>query len=150
MWASAVLACLILLPVLAPSVSYVWGQWGRPPDPRFGVYKSVGLYLRQHAVPEATVASVEVGILGYFSGLHVLDLTGLVTPGVVEARSQGRLAQFVAAANPDYILDVPRFRVNVLALLRDVVAQGNYRLAQEFLPDHPGGAYRLLERAPQP
>ena len=125
-------------------------QWGRPPDPRFEVYRSIGLYLKEHSRPEATVASVEVGVVGYFSGLRVLDLTGLVTPGVVEARAQGRLAQFVAAANPDFILDVPRFRVNVLALVRDVVAAKSYREVQEFQPAHGGGNYRLLERSPQP
>jgi arabinofuranosyltransferase len=145
--APALVACLILLPVLAPSVSYMWEQRGRPPDPRFEIYRSIGQYLRQHARPQATVASVEVGIIGYFSGLPVLDLSGLITPGVVEARSQGRLGQFVAASRPDYILDVPRFRANVLSFLSDPEALKPYRLAQEFSPA-PGGACRLLERAP--
>lgn len=148
--APALLACLILLPVLAPSVSYVREQWGRPSDPRFEIYRSIGQYLRQHARPQSTVASVEVGIIGYFSRLPVLDLSGLVTPGVVEARSQGRLGQLVAASRPDYILDVPRFRANVLAFLSDPEVLKPYRLAQEFSPAAGGEAYRLLERAPRP
>jgi len=139
-------AALLLSPVLAPSVSYVWKQWGRPPDPRFEIYRTIGQWLRQNARPQSTVAAVEVGILGYFSKMLILDLSGLVTPDVIGARSQRRLGQLVAAAGPSYILDVPQFRDNVLVFLRDPEVLNSYRLAHRFLPAADGGAYNLVER----
>lgn len=148
--APALLACLILLPVLAPSASSIWEQWGRPPDARLEIYRTIGLYLREYARPQSVVASVEVGMIGYFSRLPVLDLSGLVTPGVVQAKAQGRLGQFVAASKPDYILVAPQFLANVLAFSGDPGVLKPYRLAHEFLPSADDGAYRLLERAPRP
>jgi arabinofuranosyltransferase len=148
--APALLACLILLPVLAPSASSIWENWGRPPDARLEIYRTIGQYLRQQARPESVVASVEVGMLGYFSTLPVLDLSGLVTPGVVQAKEQGHLGQFVATAKPDYILVAPQFRANVLAFLDDPEVSKLYRPAHEFSPVADNGAFRLLERASRP
>jgi len=112
-------AALLLSFVLAPSVSSDWTKSDRPPDPRFEIYRTIGEWLRQNARPQSKVAAVEVGILGYFSRVPILDLSGLVTPNVIGARSQRHLGQLVAALEPDYILDVPRFRDNVLVFLRD-------------------------------
>ena len=144
------MAALLLSPVLAPSVSYVWTQWGRPPDPRFEIYRTIGQWLRQNARPQSRVAAVEVGILGYFSNVPTLDLWGIVTPDVIGARSQGRLGQLVAASEPDYILDVPEFRANVLVFLREPEVHKAYRLVHRFLPAAGGEAYGLLERTVVP
>jgi len=143
--AAPLAAGLLLLPILAPSVAYVGAQWRRPPDPRFEIYRTIGLYLSERARPQSTVAAVEIGILGYFSRRNVLDLSGVVAPGVITARAEGRLAQVVAISSPNYILDVPGFRANALAFLSDPALSGLYRPAEEFEPlgGHP--PYRLLE-----
>ncbi len=143
----ALVAALLLSPVLAPSVSYVWTQWRRPPDPRFEIYRTIGEYLRRNAFPQSTVAAVEVGILGYFSKVPILDLSGIVTPDLIGARSQHRLGQIVIASEPEYILDAPQFRDNVLSFLKDPEVIEAYRPVRRFLPASGGEAYRLMERA---
>ncbi|HYV41691.1 MAG TPA: hypothetical protein VEO02_07885 [Thermoanaerobaculia bacterium] len=143
-------AALLLSPVLAPSVSYVWAQWGRPPDPRFEIYRTIGQYLSEHARPQSTVVAVEVGIIGYFSKCSMLDLAGLVTPGVLQARSEGRVGRFVEGSNPDYIVDVPAFRINALAFLSDAGVSEPYRSVHEFRPPNGAEPFKLLERRQEP
>jgi hypothetical protein len=46
---------------------------------RHRTYVAVSAFLRQHARPGDTVAAVEVGTIGYFSGMRMYDLGGLVT-----------------------------------------------------------------------
>ncbi|MGH9399687.1 MAG: hypothetical protein ACRD00_04920 [Thermoanaerobaculia bacterium] len=144
--APTLVAGLLLLPVFAPSVSYVWKQWRRPPDPRFETYRAIGLYLHENAGPQSTVVALEVGTIGYFSKCPILDLAGLVTPGVVQARSEGRLGRFVEASKADYIVDVPAFRVDALAFLSEPDASKAYRAVHEFPLPESHAAYRLLQR----
>jgi hypothetical protein len=42
--------------------------------------------LRREAPPGSTVAAADVGAIGWFSGLRVLDLDGLVTPRALRER----------------------------------------------------------------
>jgi hypothetical protein len=47
-------------------------------------YKAVGRYLKkQH--PGATVATVPIGAIGYFSGARIIDLVGLTAPAIAHA-----------------------------------------------------------------
>jgi hypothetical protein len=71
-----------------------------------GARRSVGLWLRAHAKPADTVFLEPIGYIGYYSGLHVLDYPGLVTPEVVRIRRETRLGFFGCAGilRPDWIV----------------------------------------------
>ncbi len=143
---SALLLALVLAPILAPSSGWLARQWGRPPDPRWGLYHRVGAWLDEHAAPGDAVASVEVGFLGYSSRRPVLDLLGLVSPGVRSARREDRLADLVAARSPRYILDVPWLHPHALdAVLGDPSIARAYRPVAAF-PVDGGKTVRLLAR----
>lgn len=43
-------------------------------------YKNVGLWMKQHLSKNDSVAMVEIGTIGYYSGRHVVDILGLVNP----------------------------------------------------------------------
>jgi hypothetical protein len=45
-------------------------------------YRSVGLWLAQHSSPEARVATIEIGVIGYLSQRPILDTMGLVSPAM--------------------------------------------------------------------
>jgi arabinofuranosyltransferase len=146
---AAVLASgLLLLPVLVPSALYVREQWGKPPDPRFEVYRAIGLYLFEHARSPCSVVALEVGILGYFSRCRVVDLAGLVTPEFLGARSGKSLTRFPETSKPGYVVDVPSFRVDALAFVNEPDFERRYRLIREFPSPSGGAPYRLLERRP--
>jgi len=148
--AGAAVAVALLSPVAVPSLAWMARQWGRPPDPRFAVYERAGRYLAAAGgTGEASVAAVEIGVLGYASGLRVLDLAGLDSPEVLAARRAGTLPALVAAARPEFLVDVPAFRRPILdaILARPEIAAG-YREAAAFTaPDYGGGAVRIYRRA---
>ncbi|MCU0611124.1 MAG: hypothetical protein MUE60_04975 [Candidatus Eisenbacteria bacterium] len=48
-------------------------------------HRRVGSWLRDHAAPSETVALMDIGIIGYVSGMRVIDITGLTDPHVAAA-----------------------------------------------------------------
>ena len=51
-------------------------------DPRLGIYRAAGLWLRENTVPSATVGTLEVGIIGYYCQRPMVDFAGLIQPEV--------------------------------------------------------------------
>lgn len=69
--------CLPTLPVIAA----IW-VWHIMPD-EYRVsdeYRTVGQWLHEHGTPNDTFAAAEIGYLGWYSGLRVLDIHGLLHP----------------------------------------------------------------------
>jgi hypothetical protein len=79
-WVQAAALVLVLsmtgVRFAAESQTLARGYWTGQRDV---VYQRIAMYLRAHAKPGEWFASVEVGTLGYFSGLPAYDLGGLVT-----------------------------------------------------------------------
>jgi hypothetical protein len=71
-----------------------------------GARRSVGVWLRENAKPTDTVFLEPIGYIGYYSGIHVLDFPGLVTPEVVAIRKRTGLGFFGCASilKPDWIV----------------------------------------------
>jgi hypothetical protein len=142
------LAAALLLPALLP-----WSRWtlahaGRPPDPRYPSYRRIADALAG-ASPAHTVAAVEIGVLGYFAPVRVLDLAGLVTPEVVPARASGTLPALVAARAPEYILDADAFPDAMRPLLAAPGIAGRYReVISVRHGEDPHRRLRLLRRVP--
>src|SRR5262249_60426908 len=72
----------------------LWGRW-------FGA----------HAPRDAAIATPDIGALGYYSGLRVVDLAGLVTPAMVPLLERespedlvSRLA-FASFTRPEFVVD---------------------------------------------
>ncbi|MBN1423123.1 hypothetical protein JXA88_01075, partial [Candidatus Fermentibacteria bacterium] len=57
-----------------------FGRW--LPYPRHPVYVEAAMWIKTDSSQDATVAAFEVGAVGYVSQRHIIDLWGLVTPGV--------------------------------------------------------------------
>ena len=74
-----VLAGLILL--LLPQARDLWRLAHRP-DPRAQIYRDVGLWLAENTPPEASVGTLEVGIIGYYARRRMVDFAGLIQPDV--------------------------------------------------------------------
>ena len=72
-------ALLLAAPIAAQVRAYdtLWYTIPRGPD----LYEQLGDWFAQHGGPQASVAFLEVGKLGYYSDAHIIDLLGLVTPG---------------------------------------------------------------------
>jgi hypothetical protein len=57
-------------------------------DPRLGIYKAVGDWLRENTSPGERVASLEVGILGFYAQRPMVDFAGLIQPKIAEQFSE--------------------------------------------------------------
>jgi hypothetical protein len=142
-----VLAALLLAPVLVPSVRYTARHWHHAPDPRYGVYRKIGEYLRRQTTPGTSVAAVEIGVLGFFGDRPILDLMGLITPEALAARHARRLGEFVDARAPTYVVCPPNFRDNELRFLDEPPIAGHYVAAAAFSdPDFTPGPVVLEKR----
>ena len=77
---------------------------------------AVGVWLRENTPAGTVVASDEIGIIGYYSERRILDLEGLITPGIIPykfakpiregpgALLKGRTFDYLQAERPDYIV----------------------------------------------
>jgi hypothetical protein len=50
---------------------------------------SMGRWLKEHAEPDATILTWDIGAIGYYSDRRVCDAAGLVTPGLIPVVAQG-------------------------------------------------------------
>ncbi len=67
-------------------------------------YRQIGLWMARTLPPDSRVAAAEVGTLGWHSGLHIIDILGLVTPRNAEFLGQRRLGAWLRHHSPDYVL----------------------------------------------
>jgi len=70
--------------------------------PRQAAYVAVGRWLAENTPPDSTVGFIEVGLVGYFSHRQIVDLLGLVTPGMEPYLLVRDYAGILEAYHPDY------------------------------------------------
>jgi hypothetical protein len=103
---SAVL--LVSIGLIAPQLSSTLSV-GRHSDPRLGLYREIGEWLNTQTPPTATVATLEVGIIGYYAQRPMIDFAGLIQPEV--ARQLGTARTYLGSATwaiqrywPEYVV----------------------------------------------
>ncbi|HEX6813118.1 MAG TPA: hypothetical protein VF384_15960 [Planctomycetota bacterium] len=121
---------LTALAAAAVAIAVTWPSGALLPSlapddlaPKQDRYYLFGTWLRQHAPPGSSLGSLEIGILGYYSELRVVDFCGLVTPGIA-ARLRDRQNAVVAMQQyrPDFVIARPagdsNMETGLLELLR--------------------------------
>jgi len=111
-------------------------------------HQLAGVWLHDHARPDATVVAYEVGKLRYFSDLLTIDLLGLTEP---EARPflERRDYAWAVRERPDYIfaVDPPGTWPVTAALAAEPIFGAEYVPLVRFA-DRPGQDYVLFGRRP--
>jgi hypothetical protein len=83
-WAlPAILTGLLLIPNLRGMIG-----WYRYPDARLPIYRRIGQWINANLPDSASVGTLEIGILGYYSQRRIVDFAGLVQPQVHEQMQQ--------------------------------------------------------------
>lgn len=67
-------------------------------------YARAGEWLRRNAPPRSNLAAAEIGAVGYYSGMKIIDLAGLVTPDVAEDLASGDRTAWLYRYHPDFVL----------------------------------------------
>ena len=129
----------VILGIIAVSLlcinAFFWiSDWklyqGSTFDHRFAPYKQVSAWLKEHASKEQSLATREIGYLGYFTDMKIVDLFGLVTPGIfpwVNEGPEATLFHTLEMYTPDFVLLDP----NVID--GEILASDScYRMVQVF------------------
>ncbi len=109
------------------------------------VHHAIGLYLRENARPDDVVAAEDIGYMGYYSGLRIIDRDGLVSPEAIPYCQTGNHLGLVLDHRPDWVvlgLDSRRG-----AFLKDQRFLDCYQLARLFSSES-GSEYRIYSRIP--
>ncbi len=67
-------------------------------------HQQAAVYVRDRLPARATIATHDIGVLGYYSGRRIVDLVGLINPDVTKYHAVRGLARYVAQERPDYVL----------------------------------------------
>lgn len=67
-------------------------------------YKEIATWLKSNTAEDASVAMVEIGVIGYFSERYIVDILGLVNPYNAQFIGERELDKWLTKYHPDYIL----------------------------------------------
>lgn len=148
--AAAVLVALVGA-ALVPNFRRQYEQL--PRAEHYRLYRRVGLWLRAHSAPEADVAYVEIGTIGFFSERPMRDLLGLVTPQSLPHVRSGDMVGAFLERPTEFVLYDRQLHGFTDPLRRQPWFQSTYRRVG-FLQAARGGErvviYRRRPGAPLP
>ncbi|HNW60085.1 MAG TPA: hypothetical protein PKI62_10455 [bacterium] len=118
-------------------------------------HRAIGLWLRDHVPPEETLVVNEIGAIGWYSRLPLIDMIGLTDktiPGFWKSGQFSACAEFILSRNPRYVALNDRQAPGDegmdpahQALYDRMMAIGRYRLLRTF-PLTRGKNLLLYER----
>ena len=115
------------------------------------LYTQVGKDLAPHVTPQTVIAAGDIGALGYFSGAHILDTIGLISPESVPYYPLPReqlvinyaiSADLIADHQPDYVVFLEVYGRQTL--LADPRFTANYTLIKKIPTDIYGSDGMLV------
>lgn len=77
-WAAGAATVLLLALLVAPVQAL--NTLRSAHDPRLEIYQQVGAWLQAHTPLDASVGTLEVGIIGYYAQRRMIDFAGLIQP----------------------------------------------------------------------
>ena len=109
-------------------------------------YRRGAEWIKAHSEPNASIAYVEIGVIGYYSERPILDLMGLVTPEARPYVLQNNLLGALKANPTDFVLAHTRGRMTPIVTSRWF--KRRYREVMRF--EDPGdgreGALQIYRR----
>lgn len=103
--------------VISSIILVLWGgvkayreSYESLPFPKLELYTKAGKWLGENIPPEASIAALEVGYLGYHAQRKVIDLVGLVTPGLSDHLRARDFRWVIGRFKPDYFIYNLEFR----------------------------------------
>lgn len=76
----------------------------RLPTGPYPSYVRAAEWLRNNVRPQSSLGAAEVGHLGWYTSLHIVDILGITSPGNARLLAQGNLDGWLRRYKPDYIL----------------------------------------------
>lgn len=141
---ASILAALLVLAFIAGQADDLLSLQNHM-DRRPVIYRAVGEWLAANTPPGATVAALEVGIIGYYAQRPMVDFAGLIQPDIaVRLTPHTTYADAadwaVSHYRPDYLVLQEETFIN----LEQGYAVQHCRLAQRFPGEHFGYPANLI------
>lgn len=67
-------------------------------------YKNIGLWLKENLPKDTKIACIEIGHIGWYSELYIVDILGLISPKSAEYLRNGDLSSWYEYYKPDFIV----------------------------------------------
>jgi len=106
--------------------------------------------LAQNAQPDEVVAAKEVGLVGYYAGIKVIDILGLVSPEAIPFVRDRQYAEAIETFQPDYLFigDAPWDVVSQPILQQPEFERMYAPVLSEVVGGTNGYNYTLYRRLP--
>jgi hypothetical protein len=103
-----VLVILLLAFLALSQVQSLWSLRQRP-DVRITIYRAVGEWLEANTQLNASIGSLEVGIIGFYAQRYMVDFAGLIQPDVALQLKRNTTYEdaalwAVGQYHPDYLI----------------------------------------------
>jgi hypothetical protein len=126
-----VIILLLVLPGILQMMQFKTISESR--DSRFMIYRAIGNWLNANSLPNTSIGTLEVGIIGYYAKRPIIDFAGLIQPEI--ASKLGYQTTYADAANyaverfqPDYLV----LREGAFPDLEEGYAAQRCQLVQRF------------------
>lgn len=110
------------------------------------VHKSIGLYLADTVGRDEIVAAEDIGYIGYYSNVKILDRDGLVSPEAVPYNREGDYFGLIKSTRPDWVIADPASPISGFVTSPEFTRL--YELDKEFSSES-GITYRVYKRIHQ-
>lgn len=94
------------------------------------VHRKIGQYLQTHAQEADIVAAEDIGYMGYYCGLKIIDRDGVVSPEVVPYNRSGNYLGLIIDYRPDWVVAGTDSRISTF--LDSNLFLDHYRLRKLF------------------
>lgn len=126
---------VVLISLAFFQARYLW-RFHFVQNERTSIYREVGEWLRNNSPAEASVATLEVGTIGYYSGRKMIDFAGLIQPDVARRLTKDTTYEDAAIYavhqyDPDYIV----LMVGAFSTLREQYIMKNCQWITSFGSD---------------
>ena len=103
-----VVPVLVGVPLLLAQVQLTryWDQ--RLPAAYVVAYRELGRWLAERTPAGSSVGTLEIGLLGYYSGRRMIDFAGLLQPPIARHVAHDDFLWAVEAYRPDYVVWSPQ------------------------------------------
>jgi hypothetical protein len=134
-----IISCILL--VLSAGIRAYHNTYRSFPFPKLELYTKAGRWISKNTPADASVAALEVGYLGYYSQRKIIDLVGIVTPGVSTHIRKQDFQWAVKTYKPDYFVYCDEFRSWLETITDQPWFEKSYRQIKEM--NVPGYSFEL-------
>lgn len=139
---SNLIALLLVVVLLAGNINNV-SYFSAYQHTLESVHKNIGLYLRTQGNEDDIVAAEDIGYIGYFSRLKIIDRDGLISPEVVPYNRSGHYYQLIVDYKPDWVVGSPQGAHS--QFITDSLFLTDYMVVQRYKADF-GSEYRIFRK----